>query len=187
MCLAQSRCLTLLGSGSISGTGNALNNTITGNAGANVIKGAAGNDTVIGGAGNDTLRGGAGDDTLIGGAGKDLLKGSGGLDRFVFQSLSDSSAVFSGRDVIKTFAHGDKIDLSAIDANTSAAGNQAFSLVSTFTGVAGQLCVAKTSDTATVDGYLVTADVNGDRIVDFSLQIYGAPSLDKLYASDFFV
>ena len=37
--------LTLLGSGNISGTGNALNNVLTGNAGANVLNGAAGNDT----------------------------------------------------------------------------------------------------------------------------------------------
>ena len=37
--------LTLLGSGNINGTGNALNNVITGNAGANVLNGAAGNDT----------------------------------------------------------------------------------------------------------------------------------------------
>jgi Ca2+-binding RTX toxin-like protein len=46
--------LTLTGSGSIDGTGNALNNTITGNTGNNVIDGAAGNDAMSGGADNDT-------------------------------------------------------------------------------------------------------------------------------------
>ena len=50
--------LTLLGSGNINGTGNALNNVLTGNAGANSLNGGAGNDTLNGGAGNDTLTGG---------------------------------------------------------------------------------------------------------------------------------
>ncbi|TWC24746.1 Ca2+-binding RTX toxin-like protein [Pseudomonas sp. SJZ085] len=46
--------LTLSGTGSIDGTGNALNNRLTGNAGANVLDGGLGIDTLIGGAGNDT-------------------------------------------------------------------------------------------------------------------------------------
>ena len=47
--------LTLTGTGSINGTGNALANVLTGNAGNNVLKGGLGNDTLIGGAGNDTF------------------------------------------------------------------------------------------------------------------------------------
>jgi trimeric autotransporter adhesin len=46
--------LTLTGTASINGTGNALDNTITGNAGNNILDGGAGADTMIGGAGNDT-------------------------------------------------------------------------------------------------------------------------------------
>lgn len=46
--------LVLGGSASISGIGNASNNTITGNAGANLIDGGLGNDSLVGGAGNDT-------------------------------------------------------------------------------------------------------------------------------------
>jgi Ca2+-binding RTX toxin-like protein len=42
------------GAGTINGTGNGLDNTITGNASDNVIDGAAGADTMAGGAGNDT-------------------------------------------------------------------------------------------------------------------------------------
>ncbi len=45
--------LTLTGTGSINGTGNALDNVMTGNAGNNTLDGGAGNDTLIGGAGND--------------------------------------------------------------------------------------------------------------------------------------
>lgn len=40
--------------GGLTGTGNALNNTITGAAGADTIDGGAGNDFMAGGAGNDT-------------------------------------------------------------------------------------------------------------------------------------
>ncbi len=45
--------LTLTGSSSISGTGNALANTMTGNGGHNVLDGKGGADTMIGGLGND--------------------------------------------------------------------------------------------------------------------------------------
>jgi Ca2+-binding RTX toxin-like protein len=45
--------LTLTGSATINGVGNALNNVITGNAAANILDGGAGADTMAGGAGND--------------------------------------------------------------------------------------------------------------------------------------
>ncbi|QNN65301.1 M10 family metallopeptidase C-terminal domain-containing protein [Sphingomonas rhizophila] len=57
---------------SISGSGNALDNSMTGNSGSNKLYGLGGNDTIIGAAGNDTLDGGGGDDTLVGGAGNDV-------------------------------------------------------------------------------------------------------------------
>lgn len=56
--------LTLTGSVSIQGHGNAGNNRITGNAGDNLLNGGAGNDTLMGGMGNDTIQGGKGIDTL---------------------------------------------------------------------------------------------------------------------------
>ena len=46
--------LTLTGTGNISGTGNALDNTIVGNAGSNLIDGGTGADAMAGGTGNDT-------------------------------------------------------------------------------------------------------------------------------------
>jgi trimeric autotransporter adhesin len=42
------------GAGSINGTGNELNNTITGNEGDNILDGGAGADRLVGGLGNDT-------------------------------------------------------------------------------------------------------------------------------------
>jgi Ca2+-binding RTX toxin-like protein len=53
--------LTLTGTSSISGTGNAGGNSIIGNAGANSLDGAGGSDTMTGGAGNDTFTTDGGD------------------------------------------------------------------------------------------------------------------------------
>jgi trimeric autotransporter adhesin len=57
--------LTLTGTGNISGTGNALDNSIVGNSGNNILTGLAGNDTLNGAAGADTMLGGTGNDTYI--------------------------------------------------------------------------------------------------------------------------
>ena len=57
--------MTLTGSGSITATGNDLNNVLTGNSGANTLTGGAGNDTLDGGSGTDTMLGGAGNDTYV--------------------------------------------------------------------------------------------------------------------------
>ncbi|GAB3344895.1 calcium-binding protein [Lysobacter tyrosinilyticus] len=54
--------LTLTGTSSINGTGNALNNALTGNAANNVLNGGDGNDSLNGGGGADTLIGGTGND-----------------------------------------------------------------------------------------------------------------------------
>jgi Ca2+-binding RTX toxin-like protein len=164
--------LTLEDALNFSGTGNALANIIYGNGGMNLLSGLAG---------NDTLNGGQGHDTLVGGAGKDLLTGSGGLDRMVFNSLSDSGPLFAQRDAINTFAHGDKVDLSAIDANINAGGNQAFAFVTNFTRAAGQL----QWDQIATNSWLVTADVNGDAVADFSLNLYSAPGFGQLQSWDF--
>ena len=74
--------LTLLGSGNINGTGNALNNVISGNAGINALRGAAGDDILNGAGGNDIIYGGAGNDRLTGGAGN---------DSFVFDTLPSAT------------------------------------------------------------------------------------------------
>jgi serralysin len=118
--------LGLLGTLSLSGTGNVAGNLMTGNKGHNALSGLGGNDILNGGLGNDTLTGGSGRDTMTGGA---------GVDKFVFTALSDSGALASNRDVItdfrKTAATGaDKIDVSAIDAKTAAGlANDAFAFL----------------------------------------------------------
>ncbi|MCJ2130217.1 calcium-binding protein [Methylobacterium sp. E-045] len=64
--------LVLTGTGTIDGTGNALDNSITGNNADNRLAGREGNDLLTGGGGNDLLIGGAGDDVMTGGTGDDM-------------------------------------------------------------------------------------------------------------------
>ena len=83
------------------------------------------------------LRGSFGQDRLTGGPGSDTLDGGVGFDVFAFTSPSDSAP--TAPDVILAFdgrgaAAGDKIDLSAIDANGQLAGNQAFGFGGTTIG-----------------------------------------------------
>jgi Ca2+-binding RTX toxin-like protein len=164
--------LELQGSSNLKGTGNTLNNTLVGNSGNNSLNGGDGNDWIVGGAGNDTLTGGVGNDTLIGGAGNDILNGGAGNDRFDFDLVSDSPAGPALRDsIVGGFSHGfDLIDLATIDANTLAAGNQAFSFIGSaaFSGVAGQLRYTNYSGNVIID-----ADVNGDSVADMQILVAG--------------
>jgi VCBS repeat-containing protein len=81
--------LSLTGTASTDGAGNALNNIINGNAGANTLEGLDGNDTLNGNAGNDTLLGGAGLDLLDGGIGVDQLQGGTGDDTYIVDNAGD--------------------------------------------------------------------------------------------------
>jgi Ca2+-binding RTX toxin-like protein len=74
--------LTLLGTDTISGTGNELNNVISGNSANNTLDGGAGIDYLYGNGGSDSLYGGVGvtTDVLYGGDGADVLDGGDGSD-----------------------------------------------------------------------------------------------------------
>ena len=112
----------------------------------------------------------------------DRIHHAGGLgaDRFVYGNAAQS-VVGANADRIVDFSHaqGDRIDLSVIDASTSAAGNQAFSLIGSglYTGVAGQLRFAVNGGVTTIAG-----DVNGDKVSDFHIQLTGTIAL---VAADF--
>ena len=74
--------LTLVGSKSIHGTGNASDNHLIGNSAANTLRGAAGDDRLDGGRGADRMEGGRGDDVYIvdNGADKVIERASEGTD-----------------------------------------------------------------------------------------------------------
>ena len=162
-----------------SGTGNSGSNKLTGNGSANVLKGEAGNDglrgmsgndTLMGGTGADTLGGDLGDDRLTGGSGRDVLTGGAGRDTFDFNSLSELSASVRSSDVIKDFRHGtDKLDLSGLDANSGAVGNQAFTTLSSSSAsfsAAGQLKYV---------GGILYGNTDGDSSAEFAISLTGAP------------
>ena len=122
----------------LSGNATNGNDTIYGGAGADTINGGGGDDTIYGGSGGDnlgggndgdhlyggsgtdTISGGNNNDTIIGGYGADNLTGSNGNDTFVYLDAKDTN------DTITDFTSGDKIDLSAIDANSNLGGDQGF-------------------------------------------------------------
>ena len=139
---------------------------LIGGAGANTFYGSAGSNRLDGGAGNDLLDGRGGDDVLIGGAGRDQLAGRAGADTFLFNALTDS-AVGANADRIVDFTRGqDKIDLSAIDAISGTAANDAFSFIgaNSFSKTAGELRYSTSSA-----GTILAGDVNGDGIADFEI------------------
>ena len=163
--------LVLQGTGNLDGTGNALDNTVYGTNGNNVLSGLDGRDTINGGGGNDRINGGAGSDFLSGGT---------GADTFVFNGTGDFESA-GPVERISDFSRtdGDRLDFSAFDANANAAGVQHFNFVgaAAFSHTAGELHYAAVSG-----GVLLTGDVNGDAIADFSLQIAG---VTLLQTSDF--
>jgi Ca2+-binding RTX toxin-like protein len=149
--------LTLTGTGTINGTGNALANALRGNISIN------------------RLSGGDGNDTLVGGLGRDVLTGGAGGDRFDFNAVNESAAALTTRDVIVDFVQGsDRIDLSTIDANTTVAGNQALAFIgaAAFHGIAGELRQSAFGATT-----LVSGDINGDAVADFQIQLNGSYTL----------
>ena len=105
-------------------------NVITGG-GADIVYGSAAANYLVTGGGADQIHGYAGndDDRIIGGLGADELWGGAGSDRFT-----------KTRDVIRDFDSADFIDLSGIDADTKAPGDQAFVYLNAIGG--------KNSDTA---------------------------------------
>ncbi|WP_119307933.1 polysaccharide lyase family 7 protein [Cohaesibacter haloalkalitolerans] len=161
--------------------GDGGNDILDGGAGKDDLRGGAGNDSLWGGDGNDRLFGHAGDDVLVGGKGADTILGSSGADTFVLESIDDSTVDLSGRDLFKDFdiSEGDIVDLSAIDANSTVSGNQAFSFIGedAFSGEAGELRTE-------VDGSIQTilGDIDGDGVADFAVDIRTS---DHLMASDF--
>ena len=148
--------------------------------GDDLLTGSASADTLHGYAGNDTLTGDTGNDTLVGGAGNDILSGGLGQDIFDFNAVIESLLGVT-RDIITDFSHAqlDKIDLSAIDANSMLLNDQAF-LSAILTGgaftSAGQL---------RLQGNVLSGNTDNDfNTSEFEIQLTG---IDTLTSIDFFL
>jgi Ca2+-binding RTX toxin-like protein len=178
--------------------GSGHDNVRTGG-GRDILRGGSGNDVLRGGGGNDSLSGGLGDDTLVGGGGQDRVVGDEGDDTFISSRGRDvligdeviyrgipssgergadtfrfndigSVADFWETDTIMDLDSLDTIDLSRIDADVTAAGDQAFVLVDSFSGAAGQATLTKeTYGTATT----LSLDTDGDRAADIMISLVG--------------
>jgi Ca2+-binding RTX toxin-like protein len=125
------------------------------------ITGSSQADTLTGLKGRDAIDGSGGNDILIGGAGGDSLTGGAGNDTFLYQATGDSGK--KGVDTIMDLSTGDAIDLSAIDADTHTAGDQAFHIVAKLKGHAGEMTVVYD---AAHDRTIISLDTNGDGKAD---------------------
>ncbi len=95
------------------------------------------------------------------------MAGGAGFDTFIYTLASDSTG--AAMDVIFGFeTGGDKIRLSAIDADTTMAGNQAFHMVSpgTIFASAGDLAIERSG----FDSY-IRGDLNGDSVWDLEIKV----------------
>ncbi|WP_436106242.1 VCBS domain-containing protein [Massilia sp. LjRoot122] len=148
--------LTLTGTGSIAGGGNALDNTITGNNASNTLSGAAGDDSLVGNGGNDLLDGGAGADTMLGGVGNDT---------YVVDQAGDSvsEAAAAGADTVKSgisYTLGDNLEHLTLtgDAAIDGVGN---ALDNVLTGNGGNNSLGGGAGDDTLDGGQGADRMNG--------------------------
>ncbi|OWJ65590.1 S8 family serine peptidase [Inquilinus limosus] len=139
------------------------------------LSGSQGNDSLVGNSGTNVLQGWNGNDVLTGAGGQDTLSGGAGADRFVYGSTTQSP-VGARSDLITDFSHAqsDRVDLSAIDADTGMTGNQAFSFIGSalYGHHAGELRFAQSGGLTTIAG-----DINGDGVSDFHIRLTGAIAL----------
>lgn len=156
--------------------GDGGNDTLSGSSGKDRLFGGRGDDVLEGGAGRDLLSGGAGADVLYGGSGRDSMTGGFGADIFVFRKMSESG-VKNHRDVITDFKSGtDRIDLTAMDADSGIRGNQNFE----FSARAADHAVWTVKSGK--HNLVVRADVDGDARADVEILLKG---VDHLVADDF--
>jgi Ca2+-binding RTX toxin-like protein len=118
--------------------------------------------------GIENVRTGAGADTITASNAVNVMDGGAGNDTFKFLTTAAANG-----DTILGFAPGDRLDLSAIDANTGTAANDAFTLITgaEFTA-AGQLAVSFESR-ADGDFTVIQGNIDGNLTADFRIEIGG--------------
>ncbi len=149
--------------------GSKAGETIIGNSLDNYIDGRDGDDIIVGGAGDDVIRSNDGADQLWGGEGNDI---------FLYTHSSDSRDR-AGIDTIQDFTRGqDKIDLSELDANRGASGDQAFVITNGAPG-AGELSIHFDANTGNT---VINANVDHEAAPELTIVLAGE---HHLTASDF--
>ncbi|MFZ2724909.1 MAG: M10 family metallopeptidase C-terminal domain-containing protein, partial [Methylococcaceae bacterium] len=158
-----------LGNDKITGGTDSIGDSLAGGIGNDTITGGISNDTISGGTGNDNLAGGVGNDTLVSDSGTDSLSGGTGNDRFTFLTVTTGN-------VITDFVSGvDKINVSAIDANSQTTTNDTFS----FIGIAAFNSTNATAqlrfDAST---HTLYASTDADSTAEFSVQLTGINAIN---------
>ena len=150
--------------------------SLSGGAENDRLDGGAGADWLDGGEGADRLFGGDGADTLDGGNGRDQLWGGADADIFRFGAIGQGS--IDPADRIYDFEIGlDRIDLSALDADPTAEGDQAFVLLAAgaaFTGAAGEIRQIVDAPRNLV---LIELSLGGDLLPDMAIVSKGTTPL----------
>lgn len=151
---------------------SSIENLVGGSA-ADTLTGSAVGNRIVGNAGKDTLAGLTGPDVLVGNAGLDKIDCGADTDADeVVYFLVTESPVGSNRDQVTNFkTANDKMDLSAIDANTAVTGNQAFTF-NVSTAKANSVWYAVSGSDIIVRG-----DVNGNTTADFEVLVKGITSI----------
>jgi Ca2+-binding RTX toxin-like protein len=120
---------------------------------------------------SDWLYGNGDGDRLVGNGGRDYLFGAKGKDVFVFNKATDSAP--NAADVMGGFEAGiDKMDLKGM---STAAAPLRFLGEAAFDGAAGGVNVVKQGGSTWVQ-----ADLNGDKVADFRVEIKGTISLSAI-------
>jgi Ca2+-binding RTX toxin-like protein len=137
--------------------GKGGNDRLFGQDGRDTLRGGDGDDLLFGGDGFDILQGGAGNDTLLASAGGEVMTGGAGADLFLFRADAEDAT-------IRDFTSGeDLIDLSAIDADLTQAGDQAFTFIGGARfGAAGEL---------RLKGHVLLGDRDGDGVADLAIRL----------------
>jgi Ca2+-binding RTX toxin-like protein len=169
-------------------TGTTGNDILVGDDDANTIHGWVGDDLVSGRGGDDILTSDdwvspSGNDVFVGGLGADEITTANGDDVIRIDRLVESQP--GQEDRVTDFSSRDVLDLSRIDADQTAAGDQAFTLIgdAPFSYTAGELHYQQLGR-----GLLVSADADGDGRSDMQVILeptwYQGQALTRLTADD---
>lgn len=174
--ILEGRAVLRGGDDTYSGEDGRVLGEVWGQGGSDLLVGGAFADTLSGGSGNDTITGGGANDVLTGAAGADVISGGAGNDvfRFVVASHTTGDQIVASGGVAAFqgvgTAGGDRINVSAIDANAGLAGNQQFSF-GTSQGV-GDLWAVDLGDATHIRG-----NTGGDASPELDLAILDGPGI----------
>lgn len=157
---------------------------LRGDANANIFYTGLLSDRLYGRGGDDFLFGEGGADAFYGGTGADTMTagpGAGLRDRFIYFQMVESGVGAGNRDIITDFVTGeDRIEIRRFDADLTQGFKQGFS----FVGDAGLTGAGDLGYRHEGGNTIVGADVTGDGIADFEIELTG---IMDLTAADFLI